>query len=184
MEVVALAQNWPKPEFDYLYEKAVEVAPTYYFIHFKAADYYQPRWHGSRKALRQFVENAVEKSKAKEGMTLYTRIYWSQLWALKENTFAPGYAEWRKMRQGFLDIEKDYSDSVWNLNAFAYYACLAEDWATVDKLAKRIGTKPHLSIWSSASKYYTCKNHTAEGSPERPKKEFQKPVRHHLGYSI
>lgn len=88
------------------------------------------------------------------------------------------------MRQGFLDIEKDYSDSVWNLNAFAYYACLAEDWATVDKLAKRIGTKPHLSIWSSASKYYTCKNHTAEGSPERPKKEFQKPVRHHLGYSI
>jgi hypothetical protein len=173
MEVIALAQNWPKPEFDYLYKKAINIAPTYYFIYFRAADYYQPRWHGSRRALRRFVEHAVDKSKRKEGMTLYTRIYWSQLWALRDNTFVPGYAEWPKMRQGFLDIEKDYPNSVWNLNAFGYYACLAEDWKTFDRLAKRIGTKPHLSIWSSASKYYTCKSHTANTKPERPNKEPQ-----------
>ena len=157
MEVIAKAQSWPTGKFDALYKSAVDAHPTYYFIHFRAADYYQPRWHGSKKELQNFVNNAVEKTKRLEGYTLYTRIYWSQLWALKDKTFLPGYAEWKYMKQGFEDIMRDYPHSVWNLNAFAYYACMAEDWSTASQLLKRINS-PHLSIWGSKANFYSCKS--------------------------
>lgn len=157
MEIIAKAQNWPEEGFDALYSAAVKAAPTYYFIHFRAADYYQPRWHGSRKKLREFVDNAVSNSKTLEGMTLYTRIYWSQLWALKNNTFSPGYAEWKNMRQGFEDIMQHHPGSVWNLNAYAFYACMANDWPTTHRLLNQINNRPHLSIWKSKSRYTHCK---------------------------
>lgn len=158
MEKIGKDQNWSLSEFTKLYDVASDLYPTYYYIHFRAADYFQPRWHGSEQELRKFVEDAVNKSKDKEGYTLYTRIYWSQLWALKENTFAEGYAEWVYMKQGFEDIMRDYPSSVWNLNAFAYYSCMAKDWKTTKTLVGKIGDNPHLSIWNSKSKYYTCRN--------------------------
>ncbi|MGD8595380.1 MAG: DUF4034 domain-containing protein, partial [Gammaproteobacteria bacterium] len=158
MEIVAKAQNWNIQEFEQLYNSAIYAYPTYYYIYFRAADYFQPRWHGSRKLLRQFVDNAVNKSRHKEGLTLYTRIYWSQLWALKDDTFAPGYAEWNLMKQGFEDIMKDYPNSAWNLNAYAYYSCMAKDWSTTKQLTSKIEDNPHLSIWGSRSRYFTCKS--------------------------
>ena len=117
----------------------------------------QPRWHGSKIALKKFVDNAVEKSKEKEGLTLYARIYWSQLWALKMNTFASGYAEWPKMRQGFNDIMQDYPNSKWNLNAYAYYACMANDWKTTDRLLAKL-EQPILDIWESLGYFKFCQN--------------------------
>lgn len=156
MEVIAKAQHWSEAEFTQLYDSAVALYPNYYFIHFAAASYFQPRWHGSKKALRQFVENAVAQSKAQEGLTLYARLYWSQLWALKDNTFAQGYAQWPQMKQGFDDIMTDYPDSKWNLNAFAFYACTAKDWQTTKQLISRLNNAPLLKIWGSTSKYQQC----------------------------
>lgn len=157
MEVIAKAQSWAEEEFDALYQAAVTAVPTYYFIHFRAADYYQPRWNGSKEKLRAFVDNAVSKSKSSEGMTLYARIYWSQLWALQNKTFDDGYGEWDNMRQGFEDIMQQYPRSSWNLNAFAYYACMAKDWETFRRLSSQIGDQPHLSIWEKTSKFSSCK---------------------------
>jgi len=162
MEVIAIAQGWSEEEFDALYQRATKAAPTYYFIHFAAADYYLPRWHGSKEKLRRFVDHAVAKSKSQEGMTLYTRIYWSTLWALKKNTFSEGYAEWGDMRLGFKDIMQQYPDSSWNLNAYAYYACMAEDWTTMRRLSAQISDQPHLSIWRSTLAYQTCQRLSRE----------------------
>lgn len=162
MIIIAKAQNWPEKAFDALYREAVSVAPAYYHIHFRAADYYQPRWHGSKKKLRRFVNNAVKSTKDLEGMALYTRIYWSQLWALKDKTFTPGYAQWDKMRQGFKDIMRQYPDSKWNLNAYAYYACMANDWPTTHHLTDQIGGQPILSIWDSYSRFDVCRQRASE----------------------
>lgn len=168
MEKIAISQGWSPETFDDLFTQGTKRYPTYYFLYFGAADYLQPRWHGSKKELRRFVNRAVELSRDKEGYTLYTRIYWSQLWALKDKTFSPGYADWKFMKQGFEDIARDYPDSVWNLNAFAYYACMAKDWDTSNQLLKKVGDTPHMSIWETMSSYYTCKTQSLkniEGPP-------------------
>jgi len=156
MAVIAKVQNWPATEFTQLYDSAAALYPNYYFIHFAAASYFQPRWHGSKAALRQFVENAVAQSKAQEGLTLYARIYWSQLWALKDKTFEQGYAQWPQMKQGFDDIMTDYLDSKWNLNAFAFYACMAKDWQTTKQLISQLNNAPLLKVWGSTTKYKQC----------------------------
>ncbi len=156
METIANAQSWSVLDFNRLYDIASDMYPTYYYIYFAAADYFLPRWHGSKLELRNFVDAAVGKSEDKEGLTLYTRIYWSLLWALKDGTFDTGYAEWSFMKHGFEDIMRDYPDSIWNLNAFAYYSCMAEDWDTAKSLINRIKNNPHLGIWGSNSKYYAC----------------------------
>lgn len=157
METVAIAQGWPDEEFTKLYREAIKEAPTYEWIYFTAANYYLPRWYGSKEKLRQFVENAVQATQKYEGKTMYARIYWDELWALRDKTFAPGYANWSDMRQGFEDMMTQYPKSRWNLNAFAYYACLADDWPTTKKLIKQIGDQPDLRIWDSKEKFDHCK---------------------------
>ena len=154
MQSIALAQAWPMDEYGKLFQEAVSKEPTYYFFYFNAATYFLPRWHGDAQQLAQFVEYAVESSKSREGQTLYARIYWSQLGLLGNDTFAPGYAQWSRMRQGFKDIVKSYPDN-WNINAFVYYACMAGDYETVGQVAPKI-TNIEIDLWSNPAKYTGC----------------------------
>ena len=156
METIALAQKWPVEEFDALYRAAVDASPAYYPIHFAGATYYQPRWSGTREAFREFVRNAVELSQEREGLSLYARIFWSQSTVFGKEIFTGGNAEWPLMRQGFKDIEKYYPKSIWNLNAYAYFACIAEDWVTVHGLMSKLGDSYEIQIWRSPSFYQRC----------------------------
>ena len=156
METIAIAQGWPAAEFDALYGAAVDASTDYYPIHFAGATYYQPRWHGTAADFQKFVRNAVELSQEQEGMTLYTRIFWSVSAAFGGKIFTGGNAEWPIMRQGFEDIVKAYPESVWNLNAYAYFACIAEDWTTVRELTPKLGEKPEMRIWKSLSFSHRC----------------------------
>jgi len=156
MEEIAFAQGWGKNEFASLYELAASHWPTYYTIHEKAAHYYLNYQREDKSAFNQIVKRATEKSKAAEGMSLYTRLYWSQVEELGDHTFDSGYAEWKDMRQGFRDIEKHYPHSELNLNAFTYYSCLAQDWETVKTLIPQFTTDPHLGIWVSYHNFLAC----------------------------
>lgn len=158
MQDIATAQGWPEEDFLRLFQEGVKQEPTYYFLYFRTAQYMLPRWHGSTVMLANFVDNAVRATEKSEGQTLYARIYWSLLWALGDQTFAPGYASWPRMKKGFEDIVRVYPDN-WNLNAFAYYACMAQDWKT----AKAIGTKLKSvapELWNSPQDYQNCMQHT------------------------
>jgi len=145
MLTVALGLSWPEPAYTRLFNEAVQREPTYYFFYFNAAQYFLPRWQGRPGDLARFVDEAVARTQSKEGQTLYARIYWSLLWAFENQTFAPGRADWPRMRQGFQDILRTYPDN-WNANAFAFYACMAEDWPTYIQ-ATRLMTHPEPRMW-------------------------------------
>lgn len=161
MQTIAIAQAWSEEDFLRLFREGTSKEPTYYFLYFSAADYLLPRWHGSAARLAEFVDEAVKVTEQQEGKTLYARIYWSLLWALQDRTFSPGYADWPRMRQGFEDIVRVYPDN-WNLNAFAYYACMAKDWKT----AKMVGSKlssPELELWKDHQTFKNCTHHAYKG---------------------
>ena len=67
--------------------------------------------------------------------------------------FDNGQADWSRMKAGFERMIKDYPDP-WNINNYAKFACLAEDWKTVSFLNKQIEQKPLLDAWSRSQKYY------------------------------
>jgi hypothetical protein len=145
MQAVALGLSWPEPAYTSLFNEAVQREPTYYFFYFNAAQYFLPRWQGTPRDLAKFVDGAVNRTQTKEGQTLYARIYWSLLWAFKNQTFSPDRAKWPRMRQGFQDILRSYPDN-WNANAFAFYACMAEDWPTYLQ-ATKLMTHPEPRMW-------------------------------------
>ena len=153
---IAKLQAWDPASYKALLSAGTKEYPGYEFLYFQATEYYQPIWHGSREQIRQFVDESVERTRATEGMVMYTRLYWYMLARLGDKTFDPGNAEWSPMKQGFERLMQDYPKSGWNLNAFAYYACMAGDWGTLKALLPKIGDDPAMAIWSQPSRYYTC----------------------------
>jgi hypothetical protein len=171
MQNVALAQSWPEEQYGAMFDEAVRREPTFYPFYFNAAQYFLPRWHGNADDVRRFVDAAVARTKASEGQTLYARIYWSLLFAYEDRTFAPGAADWRRMRTGFEDILRSYPDN-WNKGAFAFYACMAGDWPTYRK-ATRMMSGPEPRIWSFGLSPELCSARADQAldAPRRPDAE-------------
>jgi hypothetical protein len=165
MQTVALGLSWPEPAYTSLFNEAVQREPSDYFFYFNAAQYFLPRWQGRPGDLARFVEEAVARTRSQEGQTLYARIYWSLLWAFEDQTFAPGRATWPRMRQGFQDIMRSYPDN-WNANAFAFYACMAQDWPTYLK-ASAMMTHPEPRMWTFGLDTGSCSRRAGDAQAVR-----------------
>lgn len=63
------------------------------------------------------------------------------------------------MKAGFEGLMKRYPKSKWNLNGYAYFACLADDASTHGALRARIGRDVISEAWGS--------NHSSEVCDER-----------------
>ncbi len=159
MQVVALSEGWSREKYDALFDEAVSKHPDYYYYYLNKAIYLLERWHGKKGDWQKFADETVAKTKQKKGYALYARIYWymSSSFFLKEEIFAKGNADWKKMKKGFQDIEKFFPDSSWNLNAFCHFACLAGDQKTARELFDRIDKKPTFSVWKSQMEYISYK---------------------------
>lgn len=160
LAILAKGLNWPQKEFEELEHLASLHHPDYYLFYFRAADYYLPQWHGSNQAIRDFADKATNQSKALEGMTLYARIAWSQTDAVLGHPYQDNYFDWGKVKQGFEDMMANYPNSNWNLNAYAYHACIAEDWKTAHPLITKLKGNIHPSIWINSRYADDCINKT------------------------
>lgn len=156
MLMIGLAQKWRKEKLDTLYAEGVKKYPLYLPLYFDKSAYLAPRWYGSNEELRAYVEEAVKKPHEKLGETLYARLNWS----LRTNDmFTNGQADWDRMRGGFERMINDYPDP-WNINNFAKFSCMAQDWKTVDSLSHKIEGKPVKAAWSNSFDYYNrCINY-------------------------
>jgi hypothetical protein len=157
---VAIAQTWPRDRFNALYEQAAHEHPDYFPIYFAGASYYSPKWQGSIEDLRTFIERAADATRSKMGETLYARLTWSETYA-----FDAGRADWKRIKAGFERIVKDFPDP-WNINNYARFACMAQDWPTVERLAVQIGDKPVAMAWYGDQRHYSrCRQAAKEGKP-------------------
>ena len=164
MQAVALGQGWEREKYLAMVEEAARAEPTYYDYYANAARYLLPRWHGEPGDWEQFAERAATEFDPEEGMTAYTRTAWS-ISDVYNNLFSATAIEWPKMKQGFLDIEKAYPDSRWNLNAFCRFAVMARDRETANELFARIGDYPDHN-WGGYARYDLAR---AWADPATPK---------------
>lgn len=143
-------EGWERQRYSEAFKRAVAFEPGYHEYYVSMANYLRPHWHGAEGEWQKFAEIAVKLTPQSEGMTVYPLIV-SGLWQ-KGNTwksFEEAGISWPMMKQGFLDMEKNYPDSRWNLNMFCFYACLAGDCETARKLFERIGDTPYLEAWQT-----------------------------------
>jgi hypothetical protein len=55
--------------------------------------------------------------------------------------------DWEKMRRGFEDLEKQFPQSVWNKNAFCFYAFCANDRETTRRLLVELKGRFAPEVW-------------------------------------
>ncbi|MFA4829922.1 MAG: tetratricopeptide repeat protein [Thermodesulfovibrionales bacterium] len=151
--LIANVEGWNEQKYESLFNKAIAFEPAYYDYYLNKAGHLMPRWHGSVGDWQKFADQAVKLTPKAEGISIYTRIVWS-MWLEKEfSSFNASGISWAKMKQGFIDIERNYPDSPWNLNSFCMFACLAGDKETAIRLFKRIGNKPYVEVWNGRGEY-------------------------------
>jgi hypothetical protein len=150
---IARAQGWSKEKYDALFHEAVSFDPGFHAYYMEKAFYITPRWGGYDGEWQQFAEEAVKLTPKSEGMGIYTRILRS-MWVMKEfKDFNDPSVSWSKMKQGFLDMEKANPNSLYNLNSFCLFACIAGDKETAKALFKKIGKIPYTEAWGGRSNF-------------------------------
>ena len=154
---IARAQGWDRAEYEALFKKAISLEPSYNSYYVEKATYLLPRWHGKDGDWQKFADEAVKLTPASEGMTMYVWIL-INIWLDDEfSDFNKAYISWKKMKQGFLDIEKNYPNSPFMLNYFCMFACIAGDKKTASELFKRIDDEPYGEVWNGRSYYEKCR---------------------------
>ena len=153
---IATAQGWERPAFDSLLAEALEREPLFYQTYFGALNYLLPKWHGNITEVEAFAQNAVKRTAAIEGGSMYARIYWyASQSQFDSDLFAESRVSWPRMRDGFDDMIKRYPDA-WNLNNFAKFACLAEDKAKARELMPRVSLEFVSEAWPSSQQSTAC----------------------------
>jgi hypothetical protein len=167
---VALGQGWPRKDYDRLFEEAVALAPDYEMFYFFKANFLQEKWYGtSPDEWHRFALSAAAATKKEHGQSLYTRIVWSihGPGMTRMAAFKAAGVDWPRMRQGFEDIAREYPDSLWNKNAFCFYAFAADDKATARRLFGELAGRYSQEIWGSAEVFRQTERWMNSDAPKR-----------------
>ncbi len=153
-------QAAPRAELEQFYLTAAKRDPYLWIIYFCAMRELMPYW-GEGDALPDELEKhaqaAVGYTKEKEGEALYALVYREYFLGDKtKDIFAVTKVDWSHMKRGFEDLNSRYP-SLWNLNSYAFFACMAKDKSITRELLKKIAGKPVERVWSMVpAMYYRC----------------------------
>lgn len=135
--------------FKILADEALKKFPHYYPIQWVIVAKALPRWHGSVDWIIYWL-NRFEESDSPEA---YARAYWVVDDWMYPNTFV---ADWRRLKVGFEQMVDRYPSN-WNLNKYAYFACISDDREKLTELFERIGTKIDPDAWMNKSAVAFCR---------------------------
>ena len=138
--------------------------PSYFALDMSGLDYFAvgsgDKSIGPDEARRieAFAATAAADVSA-DGDERYARLYWHAYAAFYGNDlFTRSMVSWPRMRNGMTEIVTHYPDA-WNINNFAYLACLAGDRATTRNLMQRLPDRPLLTaVWQAPPMFAHCRS--------------------------
>ncbi len=135
-------------------------APIYHEMYFSAAWFMQEMWGGGPDGIDLVARAAASVDKTAEAQAMYARVYWEMNNRLYHGTlFEKSLVDWDVMKRSFDALVQAYPDP-WNLNAYAYFACLAKDYRAAAGLFKRIGEREVSDVWDRGdTSFSNCRSH-------------------------
>jgi hypothetical protein len=154
---IARDAGWDHKRYRAVFEEATQRFPWYVPLYLWAANYLSPKWGGTYEAVDALARRTTKLPLGAD-YSLYTRVYWHVTGGeeLKFEPFQDSLASWPLMKVGFEGLMKRYPKSRWNLNAFAYFACRADDGSTYGALRARIGRNVMPNAWASNYSTEVC----------------------------
>jgi hypothetical protein len=116
-----------------------------------------PRWGGGIDEYREFVEDAVRRTRATDGAAMYAGLYQAYAGVEFDKPFRELGIPWAKMKAGFEDLMARYP-SPWNVNHYASFACRANDKEAFLKLLPKLSS-PNIRqrAWPTGYSLENCK---------------------------
>ena len=155
----ARASGWTRSRAMAIADEGVAAFPGDERIYRTVVEYLLPKWGGSAAELDRFIDASTQKLPG-TGSQLYARLYINASTAQYERRlFEESQVNWSRMRQGLEDIIVAYPVP-WNLNMFAYYACVARDKPKLRELLNTMGNQVVLGRWEpdAARTFEICRN--------------------------
>lgn len=158
MLTIKAASSAPHRDREAVFLEGIEKHGWYLPIYFTMEIYLFPWWGGNWDTVDNMVAWSVQKTKNSMGETMYARLYWGAAGFTHKvnNVFKDTKATWPKMKRGFEDLIKRSPESRRNLNAYARFACDANDRQTYNKLRKRIGNDITEDVWNARRRHEVC----------------------------
>lgn len=160
----ARSLGWPRELVLKVVSDGIRRNPDDFRLYHHTLVYFLPRWHGSDQELAEFVEQAERATFDRHGLEIYARLYSAaEQYQYKRRLYADSGVSWTKMKQGLEDWNARFP-TPWNLNIYAYHACIANDKATTKKLLEKIGPSPLPGIWkhNAQIEFSTCQQFANE----------------------
>jgi hypothetical protein len=149
MQSIAIGQFWTKEEFMRLFAEATAVERDYYTFYFNTAHFLLPRWRGRKGEWEQFAEEQRQaRGAGGEGDALYARIAWS-LRPYYHHMFRDTAISWEVMASGLEYLVRQYPQSHYTKNAYAYFAWKARDRERLRKALPEIRDHLDMTFWAN-----------------------------------
>ncbi len=154
--------DWKPQEFDKLLEEGMTRFPAHYQMYFAALEYYRCNTTQLPYHLEGIASRAARNNKATDGDGPYARVYWYAAEAyFGDRLFQDTKVNWPRMKNAMDDVLRQYPDQ-WNINNFAYFACLKGDKAKTRELLGRV-TTPIMDVWDSEERFQQCRHWANQG---------------------
>lgn len=158
---IGIGQSWDRDEFERMFEAAVKLEPTYYYLYQTKATYLLPRWHGEEGEWERFVNESTLNVGGHEGDIIFFAVY-SQMLSLHDINFTKTHKRaWPRLLGGFRSIEKLYGVAPHRLNEACFFAFGAGDHRTAVELFDRIGEDFDKSVWRSKINFEVLRRATS-----------------------
>ena len=156
--VVALGQGWSRSEMEYVFEQGVKLEPNYLQLYEAKAYHLLPRWFGQRGDWEKFAQEAAGARGGEEGEILYMVIARSQAWSEGEQFFSNTEIAYSRMKRGFEAAIKRNPESLYDINSYCYFACIAGDRETAVNLFQKINGRWESGVWRQESRFQQWQN--------------------------
>jgi len=144
--------------------------PGYFALDFSGLDYFAAgdgtKAIGPAEAARIEAFAATAASAAgPDADQRYARLYWHAYAAIYgKDLFKQSRVNWPRMRDGMNSLVAQYPDA-WNINSFAYLACIAGDRQTTQHLMARLPERPLvLAVWQARAVFASCRKWASGGT--------------------
>ena len=153
---IARGSGMDEKEFSDLFNEALNKYPDYDTLYEFAIYYMSPNWNNfSKEKIEQYAQKVLKISKDADGS--YAKFYmYAKKNIYKETLFYQSDVNWSKLKNSFDKLIRSYPTQ-YNINQFAYLACLKGDIDITKELMSNRVSRPILSIWKSRDTYNRCK---------------------------
>jgi hypothetical protein len=154
MMSVAVGMQFPKDQFNDIFNQAITYEPDFERYYVKRANYLLPRWYGSQGEWENDLAKSADKIGGDDGDVLYAQVVWClNRGTAFNNIFQENNLSWPRVKKGFEILEKRYPNSLAVKNEAAYLAFYAQDAPTARKYFDETKGQMDKSIWQSQDEF-------------------------------